>query len=272
MEGYNGQKATFSRTINVKQIGHAVLTVPAPGDAAAKPDTYLITLPHLHIEGLIMGAPYVELEGASYITSSTGFTAKIDYSGKGWLSGKKNSVTASLYPTGREKEVLYSVSGQWSKAFDIHRGPAKGAKPANLVDHYDAAASPCTALTVAPIDEQGPFESRRAWSKVAAAIAAGDFDLVHVEKTKIEMAQREARAKEKAEGRMWQRRYFSVPTAPDTVLGTLGPHVGVPEHGDSDKTGGLWRYDPGKADKARKTPALSAEEKLKVQAELLGQK
>lgn len=272
LEGYNAQKATFSRTINVKQIGHAVLTVPVPGDPSAKPDKYVMTLPALHIEGLVFGAPFVELEGNSYITSSTGFTAKIDYSGKGWLSGKKNSVSATLYPTGREKEVLYSVTGQWTKAIDIHSGPAKSAKPANLVDHYDAAASPCTTLTVAPIAEQGPLESRKAWSKVGAAIANSNFDLVGVEKTKIEMAQREQRAKEKAEGRMWQRRYFSVPTTPDTVLVELGKHIGVPEHGDSDKTGGLWRFDPVKADKARNAPKLSAEEEAKVQAELLGQK
>ena len=269
LEGYNAQKATFSRTINIKQIGHAVLTVPVPG--AAEPDTYLITLPSLHIEGLIFGSPFIELDGASYITSSTGYTAKIDYSGKGWLSGKKNSFTASLYPTGKEREVLFNVTGQWTKAFDIHSGPAKSNKSSSLIESYDGAAVPTTSLTVAPIEAQHPLESRRAWARVAAAVAKGDLDALSVEKSKIENAQREARAKEKAEGRMWQRRYFTIQIGPDAVLGNLAHNVGLSDHGDSDKTGGLWRFDSAKADKARSQGTPSADEAKTIASQLLGQ-
>lgn len=266
LEGYNAQKATFSRTINVKQIGHAVLTVPAPN--GKDKDTYLITLPSLHIEGLIFGSPFVELEGATYITSSTGFTARIDYSGKGWLSGKKNSVTATLYPTGKERDVLYSVSGQWTKSFSLHSGA--GAKSANIIETFDAATAPTTKLYVAPISSQHPLESRRAWTAVAAAVGRGDLDAVGLAKGKIETAQREARAKEKAAGKMWQRRYFTAQIQ-DPVLTKLGPIVGVPEHGDTDKTGGLWRFDPAKAEKARSEGVLPEVEALKIAKELLGQ-
>jgi hypothetical protein len=80
LEGYNAQKATFKSTIIVKQIGHAVLTVPVGSGDKAQKETYLITLPSLHIEGLIFGAPFVELDGSSFITSSSGYTARIDYS------------------------------------------------------------------------------------------------------------------------------------------------------------------------------------------------
>ena len=269
LEGYNAQKATFTKTINVKQIGHAVLTVPAPGGESK--DTYLITLPSLHIEGLLFGSPFIELDGASYITSSTGFTAKIDYSGKGWLSGKKNSFTAVLHPTGKERDVLYSVNGQWTKSFSIHAAPAKQASAANLVETYDPDKHPSTPLTVAPLEAQHPLESRRAWAKVAAAVAKSDMDAVSVEKGKIETAQRELRAKEKAEGRLWQRRYFSVATEPDPILKKLGPVVGVPEHGDADKTGGLWRFDPAKAEKVRSQASLSVEDAAKYAKETLGQ-
>merc|ERR1712046_460203 len=116
LEGYNGQKCTFSRTINIKQIGHAIFSIPAYDE------TYLITLPNLHIEGLIFGSPFVELNDKTYITSSSGYTAKIDYSGKGWLSGKKNSFTAVMYPTGKEREILYSITSQWTKSFEIREG------------------------------------------------------------------------------------------------------------------------------------------------------
>jgi len=170
--------------------------------------------------------------------------------------------------------VLYNVSGQWTKSFEIHEGPAKGNSKSNLIETYDPAQTPATALTVAPIEEQHPLESRRAWSRVAAGIAKGDLDAVGVEKTKIENAQREKRAAERAEGTTWPRRYFSLAPddgSPDAVLAALGATVGVPEHGDADKTGGLWRFDKAKADEVKARPALSADELAAIAKELLGQ-
>jgi hypothetical protein len=230
----------------VKQIGHAVFAIPAYDE------TYLITLPNLHIEGLIFGSPFVELNDKTYITSSSGYTAKIDYSGKGWLSGKKNSFTATMYPTGKEKEVLYIITGQWTKTFEITEGAKKG----NVIDNYDAEASNTTPLTIAPIEEQDLYESRRAWQKVAAGIAIGDMDITGEEKTKIEEEQRELRRQEKAEGRIWERRYFSL-VEDDPVLETLGPVIGLlPE---ADKTGGIWRFDEAKANAVLSTKTTATE-------------
>jgi hypothetical protein len=217
----------------VKQIGHAVFKIPAYDE------TYLITLPNLHIEGLLFGSPFVELNDKTYITSSSGYTAKVDYSGKGWLSGKKNSFTATLYQTGKEKETLYSVNGQWSKTFEIVEG-----KKGEVVETYDAEEKPITPLTVAPIEEQDLMESRRAWSKVAAGIAVGDMDITGIEKTKIEVSQRELRQQEKAEDRIWTRRYFTM-VENDDILDNLGPAIGVTP--EADKTGGIWRFDEEKA-------------------------
>ena len=270
LEGYNAQKATFSRTINVKQIGHAVLTVPYP-DASKPPEKYLITLPSLHIEGLIYGTPFVELNSSSYITSSTGYTAKMSYSGKGWLSGDKNSVAATLYRDGDEKDVLYNAIGVWTKSFAFYKGPAKNNSSKTLVDKYDAAKSPGTQLAVRPLEEQHPLESRRAWGKVAAAVAKGDMDAVGLEKGKIEQAQRDMRAKEKGEGKGWERRYFSTVKGSDDVLEQLGDKVGVPTDGDADKTGGLWRFDREKEKKVAEAGDPSKEEVERIEKELLGQ-
>lgn len=242
--------------------------MPTP---SGEKETFLISLPSLHVEGLFVGSPFIELNSASYITSSSGFTAKVDYAGKGWVSGKKNSFTATLYPTGKEKDVLYSATGQWTKQFEIHSGPAKHASSSNLVASYEAAAVKTTPLAVAPVEAQHPLESRRAWQYVAEAIQKGDMDAVGREKTKIETAQRELRAKEKGEGRMWQRRYFTVRIDPDPVLANLGKAVGVPDHGDGDKTGGVWRFDKAKADKVRGESPLDEAAKTKFAAEHLGQ-
>jgi hypothetical protein len=264
LEGYNAQKATFKSTIIVKQIGHAVLTIPHGSET----ETYLITLPSLHIEGLIFGAPFVELDGSSYITSSTGYTAKVDYSGKGWLSGKKNTVTAIVHPTGKEKEVLYNVTGQWNEKFELYEGPSKKNSSSTLIETYDAEHTAQTELKVAPIEEQHPLESRYAWSKVAEAISKGDMDATGVEKTKIEQAQRAMRINEREENRVWERRYFATVESDDT-LKKLGAAAGVPVDGEADKTGGIWRFNAAKAAKAD-AETLTKEQKEKLQKELLG--
>ncbi|KAM0295659.1 hypothetical protein ACHAO9_000740 [Fusarium lateritium] len=266
LEGYNAQKATFKSTIIVKQIGHAVLRVPLP---SGEIESYLITLPGLHIEGLIFGAPFVELDGSSHITSSSGFTAKIDYSGKGWLSGKKNTIVASVYPTGKEKDVLYNVTGQWNKTLEVYSGPAKSNSKSTLVSTYDAVSTAQTELKVAPISQQHPLESRRAWSRVAEAIQKGDMDTTGTEKGKIENAQRNMRVKERSESRTWDRQYFTAVQGQDPVLQQLGKVVGVPVDGEADKTGGVWRFDKTKAD-ARAGQQLTQDVVAQMEKELLG--
>jgi hypothetical protein len=232
LQGYNAQKASFSRTINVKQIGHAVLHIDEYDE------DYLITLPSLHIEGLITGAPYVELNTCSYIQSSTGYTAKINYSGKGWLSGKKNTFSAALFTEGKEKEPLYTIDGQWTDEFTIKDGKTK-----QIIDQYNPKTTKTTPLLVAEIEEQDELESRRAWKKVADAIKKGDTDTAGYEKSIIENSQRELRKKEKDEGREWERRFFSRTSEFPTfkqLAGKLGEDI------NDQLTNGVWVFDAEK--------------------------
>ncbi|KAL1968341.1 hypothetical protein VTN77DRAFT_1870 [Rasamsonia byssochlamydoides] len=255
LQGYNAQKASFSSTIQVKQLGHALLSFTPPGKNRSDPaerETYLITLPSLHIESLIYGTPFVELEKHTKIASSTGYIAKIDYSGKGWLSGKKNSFTAILYKeSDGEKNPLYTADGQWSSSFVI-----KDARTKQEVETYNVVNIKTTPLTVAPLEEQDPYESRRAWHDVACAIERGDMDATSAAKSKIENAQRELRKKEKEEGREWERRFFKRVNEKDdpvfmrlaTMLDlTHGNGVGI----ESDRTAGVWRFDKERAKDAK---------------------
>ena len=66
------------------------------------------------------------------------------------------------------------------------------------------------------------------------------MDTVGIEKSKIEMAQRELRKQEQAEGREWQRRFFERLPGPCPVFDKLARVVG--ERIESDKTGGVWRF------------------------------
>ncbi|KAE8146556.1 hypothetical protein BDV25DRAFT_48768 [Aspergillus avenaceus] len=249
LQGYNAQKASFSSTIQIKQIGHALLTLTPPNadkNDPAQREQYLITLPALHIESLIYGTPFVELEKSTRIVSSTGYMAKIDYSGKGWLSGKKNTFTAILYNENEgEKKPLYTVDGQWSKQFTI-----KNARTKEEVETYSVEDNKTKPLQLAPLEEQDLYESRRAWRDVASGIERGDMDAVSVAKSKIENAQRELRKVEKSEGREWERRFFNrVDENEDQGFSQLAKKAGLASL-ESEKTGGVWRFAPERANGA----------------------
>lgn len=206
-----------------------------------------MSIPALHIEGLIYGKPFVELNSCTYISSSSGFVSKIDYSGKGWVSGKKNSFTATMYPAGKEKDILYSVEGQWTDGFTIKEGAGATKKTSHTatVDTFLHKNAQRTPLTLAPIEEQDPYEAKRAWAPIAQAIVKGDMDTTSAEKSKIENAQRELRKKEQAEGREWERLFFTKQPGPDKMFETLAKPIG--QSIEAEKTGGVWRFDEAKA-------------------------
>ncbi|CDF91034.1 ZYBA0S09-03334g1_1 [Zygosaccharomyces bailii CLIB 213] len=201
LEGYNQFKSSFSKSVmlSVKQYGHALLSV---GD-----ESYLITLPPLHIEGILVASPFVELEGKSYIQSSTGLLGVLEYSGRGYFSGKKNTFKARIFKDAKDikdkDKALYTITGQWSGLSKISRSGKRDG-----VLFYDASKSPAETLNVKDIQEQHPLESRRAWRDVADAIRQGDYEKITKTKTELEEAQREQRKQEEAKGERWQQRWF----------------------------------------------------------------
>lgn len=205
LEGYNGVRASMATTaLNVRQYGHAML------EFRNFNENYLITLPPLHIEGLLAFSPHVELEQKSYIQSSTGYYTVFEYSGKGYFSGKKNSFKARVYKNFEESKkkenALYTISGQWSEKSNI----AKGASSPSSKNDLFFSARECEAqhLKVKPMEEQHPLESQKAWAQVADAIRKGDYDLIHNAKSELENAQRELRKTEEANNAKWNRRWF----------------------------------------------------------------
>jgi hypothetical protein len=227
-------------TINVKQVGHAILHIDAFDE------DYLITFPSLHIEGLIRGSPYVELNKSSYIVSSSGLTSRVDYAGAGWVSGTKNSFSAVVFPHGKEKsksDIIYTIEGVWTDSFTV-KDAGK-----HVVDSYNAKSEPKTALQVADVANQDPLESRRAWKKVADAIIKGDMNVVSHEKTLIEEQQRALRKQETASNQPWERTFFTKTnniTIADKLIREV-PHGAL----EQDQTGGVWLFDSAKASKAK---------------------
>lgn len=155
LQGYNEVKTRFSKSLmlTVKQYGHTILSV--------KDEQYLVTPPPLHIEGILVASPFVELEGESYIQASNGMVTVIEFSGRGYFSGKKNTFKARVYKNNEDakssENALYTIRGQWSGSSKISSNTrdAKGkVTTSEEALFYDADRTPAEHLVVKPIDRK----------------------------------------------------------------------------------------------------------------------
>lgn len=244
LQGHVAPKVYFSGTVHIERKGYSLLHIDKYDE------DYLITMPKVHVEGLMTGSLSPELSGCSYIRSTSGYTIKIEYSSKGWIGGKRNGFTATVVKDGSEKGVLYTVEGIWSEGWVVKEGAQKNGK---VVEKFEVDEVPRTPLQVAPVCEQHPLESRKAWRHVVDAIHKGDIFGVGHEKSKIENEQREMRKREKVEGSEFQRRYFSKakhdPVAERLSEGMSGSSL----KGEMDGQHGLWMWDEEKYRKIHKT-------------------
>ena len=209
-------------------------------------EDHLVTMPKVHVEGLVTGAPSPELSGASYIRSSSGYTTKIEYSSKGWLSGKKNAFVATIFPDNKEKEPIYIAEGIWSGSYTV-----KDARTKTTLETFDIDTIPRTPLSVAPLEHQHPLESRRAWKGVIEGIKNNDIFQVGSEKSKIENEQRQMRRIEKSEGREFPRKYFTAATE-DPVAGKLAVGLkGTSVKAETDVHHIVWLWDEKKYQKVQ---------------------
>lgn len=203
----------------------------------------------MKVQGLLTGTPYPELSGTYQIVSSTGYIADVDFSGKKFfgMSGEKNGVHAALYGPedgGARKRALYTVQGAWNGTFTF-RDESSGED----VEVYDTAANPATALEVADMDLQDPWESRKAWGETIRNLHAGQMQAVSDAKSKVEQGQREMRRQEEADHVNWEPVFFRNDSRDDRFE-RLVAVAGV--SGEEDARHGFWRFDGDRAAKARK--------------------
>lgn len=156
------------------------------------------------------------------------------------MSGKKNSFSATVFKEGHENGILYSIEGQWNDTFTIKQGSYKHG---TILETYRSSDHPISKLSLPPLEQQSERESKKAWKTVVNGILKGDLDSTSQEKSKIEIHQREMRKKEQAEGREWQRTFFSRAES-HPVFEKLARNTG--EKLEAEKTGGVWRFDEGK--------------------------
>ena len=83
------------------------------------------------------------------------------------------------------------MDGQWTESFVIRDGGTK-----REIENCRCETSSTSSLIIAPLEHQGPRESRKAWRKVAMGIEQGDMGMVSAEKSKVKKKQRKIRKKE----------------------------------------------------------------------------
>jgi hypothetical protein len=240
-EGFTRQEITFSGSVNIQQIGHAVLHLDKYDE------DYLIPLPNVKVKGILTGGPYPELTEPCKIVSSAGFVADIDFSGKRFfgMSGEKNHVAASIYRTDDHKRenALFTVEGNWTDSLDFKDSQGE------TIETYNVALTPSTEFRSLPLDRQDPWESRKAWHEVISSIAAGDMRGVSKNKNKLENAQRELRKKSETSEENWRAVFFhrerSDPVA-EELLRVAGDSF------DPESTCGVWKIDREKAIKCER--------------------
>ena len=215
--------------MNIKQIGHAMLHLDKWGE------DFLIPLPNVKVKGLLSGTPYPELHGTYYLASSSGFVSEVDFSGKGFFSGAKNSFEARMYRHDERSEILYTVSGQWNDKFTIH----DVARDIDI-ETYDSASQTAAPLQVDDVERQDQWESRRAWQGVIESLNKGDMGGASRAKSKIEQGQRNMRKDEEKKGEKWKPAFYKNESG-DPVFERLAAMVGAKL--EADRTMGVWKLD-----------------------------
>ena len=232
--GFVAQELSFSMVsgVTVYQTGYAVV------HDENHDEKHLMTMPTLHVKGIATGQPHSELGGPCYISSSSGFLTRIDFESKGHFGlGSKNQVKAQIYKDGDMKEPVFTICGQWNADLTIKNG--KG----DVVEEFHVDDVPSTSLSVKPVEEQTPWESRRAWKEVIHGIKTGNYEKVSRHKSAIEKKQRERRRREESQGIKWNRLFFSqsqhndevqklIEKLPAEALSKVNP----------EKTAGVWSF------------------------------
>jgi oxysterol-binding protein-related protein 9/10/11 len=167
--------------------------------------------------------------------------ATIDYAGRGWVYGLKNSFTATL---AKGKEPLYKISGQWTgeSTYTDVSNSAKRDMP-----FWNAKINSPTHISVIPVDQQGAWESRKVWKNVAESIEKNNVEAAGRYKSAIEIGQRKMRAEEREIEEVWEQRFFTWLERDEIASGLraeLADFTTQVTYGDV----GSWVFDPDDED------------------------
>ncbi|KAF3043966.1 hypothetical protein E8E12_002259 [Didymella heteroderae] len=238
-EGFTEQEITFSGNVSIKQKGYAMLHIDKYDE------DYLMPVPNVKVKGILGGKPYPELQGNYSLISSTGYVSQIKFEGKSFFgSGQKNGFEAKMFHVDRPNEILYEARGAWNGDSTF-----EDARTGKAIEEMDFASLKTLPLQIEDIAEQDPWESRKAWGDVIAALRRGDMKAAVDAKSIVEQGQRQMRKDEAANGTTWKNRFFK-PVDRDEIFDKLSKQD--PSSFTVDRQGGIWKVDKEAVQSAQK--------------------
>jgi hypothetical protein len=169
----------------------------------------------------------------------------IKFEGKSFFGGgQKNGFEAKMFHIDRPDETLYEAKGAWNGESTF-----KDARTGKEIERLDFATLKSLPLQIENVAEQDPWESRRAWGGVIAALRKGDMKGAADAKSIVENGQRQMRKDEAASGTTWKNRFFKA-VKHDEVFDALAKHD--TSSFTVDRKGGIWKVDKEAVQTAQK--------------------
>lgn len=170
-------------------------------------DHYFFTFPSFAATGLFIGSLRMQLcEKSTVRCKNTPYSADFEWYVKPMLYGEYNCVEAIVKKDGAP---IYKIKGHWDDKFEIIDLATKKSEEFLNIKELNTLPKWCIR------DElQGPYESRRLWSKVSKYIRVKpkpDWKGCEAEKTNLEEAQRALPCQQKKDSdkyKPWTRKLF----------------------------------------------------------------
>ncbi|XP_074604692.1 oxysterol-binding protein-related protein 9 isoform X2 [Brevipalpus obovatus] len=181
-------------SIGVHMIGQGSIYLLEHGEE------YIVTFPSGYGRS-ILTVPWIEMGGTVTVNCpQTDYSANIEFLTKPFYGGKKHKIQGELFNP--SKKVIMSLSGEWNGVMYSKRpnGPQEV--------FVDTKAMKTIKKNVKPIAEQEPFESRRLWKEVTAALKMQEVNTATNAKFAVEQGQRELVKQRQATNTKWTNRVF----------------------------------------------------------------
>eukprot|EP00004_Rigifila_ramosa_P013391 TRINITY_DN2956_c0_g1_i1.p1 TRINITY_DN2956_c0_g1~~TRINITY_DN2956_c0_g1_i1.p1 ORF type:complete len:382 (+),score=78.51 TRINITY_DN2956_c0_g1_i1:32-1147(+) len=164
-------------------------------------EQYTFSFPSYYARGLLMGKLLMETVGECSITCpQTGYKAEIEFKAKGYFTGEYNAVVAKI--KNAKGTTVFNLQGTWDSKITISGGKYNGSV------FFEVASTPVHPKVVAPLEQQGDFESQKLWSKVTRALLANDVDTATTHKSELEQRQRDEARDRQAKSQQWKTQHF----------------------------------------------------------------
>ncbi|GAA5984688.1 hypothetical protein JCM10908_003460 [Rhodotorula pacifica] len=231
--------------LSAKFTGANVRVVPGAHNKGlfldlADGEEYRITHPTAAVAGLLRASPYATITESTTITclkpatgdtpgSSKRLRAIVQYVEESWITRPRFLVEGVVYESSPNEaasdpqaDVIDGSDKRFTKVKQVPkdrvvgtfegnwRGEIKWTKKGEststtLVDLLPLAVVP---KSVAPLEAQAPFETRKVWEPVVNALHKKDYNTASKEKQRIEQEQRDKAEERKKKGESYRPRFF----------------------------------------------------------------